>query len=101
MERIGYEAKGEFGITGRRFFIKGGDKRTHHVHVFEKGDKEIARHLAFRDYMLAHPKEAQQYSQLKQTLAQKHLLDIQQYIEGKNDYLQKIDEKAKNWLNLQ
>jgi len=100
MKQIGYEAKGEFGIKNRRFFIKGGDQRTHHVHVFEKGDKEIARHLAFRDYMLAHPKEAQQYSELKQLLAKQHPFDIQKYIEGKHDYIQTIDEKAKKWRAL-
>ncbi|WP_268877097.1 GrpB family protein [Niallia nealsonii] len=83
------------------FFRKRGDKRTHHIHVLEKGNKEIARHLAFRDYLIAHPKEAQQYSPLRQTLAQKHLLDIPKYIAGKKDYIQEIDEKAKNWLNLQ
>ena len=33
-EALGYECKGEYGILGRRFFMKGGDLRTHHVHIF-------------------------------------------------------------------
>ena len=30
-EEIGYEAMGEFGIAGRRYFRKGGDERTHQL----------------------------------------------------------------------
>ncbi|ATI53544.1 GrpB family protein [Bacillus cereus group sp. TH43LC] len=100
MEQIGYEYKGEFGIVGRRFFIKGGDNRSHHVHIFETGNEEIIRHLAFRDYMIAHPEEAQQYSNLKQTLAKKFPINIEKYIEGKNDYIKEIDNRAKNWMKL-
>ncbi|GAA3347787.1 hypothetical protein GCM10017717_22800 [Deinococcus persicinus] len=34
MQKIGYVAKGENGITQRRYFQKGGDNRTHHVHFY-------------------------------------------------------------------
>ncbi|WP_349632618.1 GrpB family protein [Peribacillus simplex] len=37
MEEIGYDARWENGIAGRRFFRKGGDERTHHIHMFQKG----------------------------------------------------------------
>ena len=34
MVRQGHRPQGEFGIPGRRFFIKGDDAtRTHHIHV--------------------------------------------------------------------
>lgn len=33
-EALGYECMGEFGIPGRRYFRKGGEKRTHQIHVF-------------------------------------------------------------------
>ena len=56
MIAIGYEPKGENGIAGRRYFQKGGDHRTHHVHMYAWGHSEIKRHLAFRDYLRAHPK---------------------------------------------
>ncbi|WP_144564882.1 GrpB family protein [Neobacillus bataviensis] len=51
MQEIGYEPKGENGIFGRRYFQKGGDHRTHHVHINQIGSYEIKRHLAFRDYL--------------------------------------------------
>lgn len=94
MEQLGYEARGENGIPKRRFFSKGGNNRTHHVHIFEEGNPEIARHIAFRDYMIAHPEEAQIYSQLKKSLAKQYPYNIEQYIEGKDSYIKSIDEKA-------
>ncbi len=32
MTDIGYSDRGEQGIVGRRYFTKGGNSRTHHVH---------------------------------------------------------------------
>lgn len=97
MEKLGYEALGENGIPKRRFFIKGGDNRTHHVHIFEHGNEEIIRHLTFRDYMIAYPEEAMKYSQLKEYLAEKFPNNIEKYIEGKNNYIKEIDNKAEKW----
>ena len=31
---IGYEYLGDFGITGRRYLRKGGDERTHQIHIY-------------------------------------------------------------------
>jgi GrpB-like predicted nucleotidyltransferase (UPF0157 family) len=52
LEGLGYEAKGEFGIPGRRYFRKNDaqGRRTHHVHAFPRGSAHVERHLAFRDY---------------------------------------------------
>ncbi|MDQ7862220.1 GrpB family protein [Peribacillus frigoritolerans] len=76
------------------FFRKGGDERTHHIHMFQKGHEEIARHLAFRDYLRAHPDEAQEYSRLKLRLAAEFPIDINGYVNGKNDFIKKVDEKS-------
>ncbi|MGE7879261.1 GrpB family protein [Peribacillus muralis] len=98
MERVGYKARGENGIAGRRFFSKGGDERSHHVHMFQTGHEDIARHLAFRDYMLAHPHEAERYSQLKLRLAAEFPIDMEEYVNGKNEFIKVIDERAKRWV---
>ncbi|MGN1386985.1 MAG: GrpB family protein [Bacillus sp. (in: firmicutes)] len=97
MKQLNYEALGENGIPNRRFFMKGGDNRTHHVHIFEKGDAEIERHLAFRDYMMAHPEEAQEYSRLKQELAKRFPENMDEYIAGKDSFIKFIDRKAAEW----
>lgn len=106
LEALGYEARGEFGISGRRFFRKGNEAgvRTHHIHTFEVNSAQIERHLAFRDYMIFHPEDAQQYSELKQELANKYSDNIQGYMDGKAGFIKDIDLKAAKWrlseLNL-
>ena len=97
MSAIGYEAKGENGIAGRRYFQKGGDERTHHVHIFEKGSLEIERHLAFRDYLRVHPEMAKRYGDLKEKLAQRFPYDIDSYIEGKEQLASQIAREAVVW----
>ena len=95
MIKRGYQPKGELGIPKRRFFIKGDDaNRTHHIHVFQTGNPEIERHLDFRDYMIAHPKEAQAYSRLKGELARRFPEDIEGYMAGKDGFIKEIERKA-------
>lgn len=99
MEALGYQAMGEFGIPGRRFFRKGNEAgiRTHHLHGFEVNSAQIERHLAFRNYMISHPEEAQQYSELKRELANKYHDNIQAYMDGKDGFIKEIDLKAAKW----
>lgn len=96
---LGYMPKGENGILGRRFFIHGTEeKRSYHLHVYGAGNPEIMRHLAFRDYMMAHCEEAEAYATLKQELAERFTYDADQYVEGKTEFVRGIDEKAKKWI---
>lgn len=95
---LGYIVKGENGISRRRYFIHGTEeKRSYHLHVFEKGNPEIVRHLAFRDYMMARCEEAEAYATLKKELAEKYTYDGELYTEGKNEFVRNVDEKAKEW----
>ena len=53
-EAMGYECMGEFGIPGRRYFRKGGEERTYHVHIFdEQHEEDIAP--SGRAGLSAHP----------------------------------------------
>lgn len=97
MEDIGYVAKGENGIPRRRYFQKGGDNRTHHVHVYELGNLEIERHLAFRDYLRMHPEAVKAYGDLKEELAKRFPFDITSYIKGKERLAIDIEQKAIEW----
>lgn len=97
MRDIGYESKGENGIPGRRYFQKGGDNRTHHVHVFQVGSPHIERHLAFRDYLRTHPNVAKEYGDLKRKLAQEFRCDIESYIQGKESLVKDIEQRALEW----
>ena len=96
MQSLGYEVMGEFGISGRHYFRKDDQKgiRTHHIHAFEVGSAEVARHLAFRDYMIAHPEDAQRYSELKRKLAEEHPQNPDGYIDGKDGFIKEMDRRA-------
>jgi GrpB-like predicted nucleotidyltransferase (UPF0157 family) len=99
MESLGYEVMGEYGIPGRRYFRKDTREgiRTHHIHAFEAGSAEAVRHLAFRDYMIAHPAEAQRYSELKRKLAKEHPENIDGYMDGKDGFIKEVDRRAARW----
>ncbi|MEO1070353.1 MAG: GrpB family protein [Cyanobacteria bacterium J06638_6] len=102
MEVLGYEVMGEYGISERRYFRKDtaqGD-RTHHVHTYQAGSFEIERHLAFRDFMMAHPDCAQQYSDLKRALAIRYPHDIDGYMDGKDEFVRTMEQRALRWRGL-
>ena len=94
MEDLGYKPKGEFGIVGRRFFQKGDDMRTHHIHAFITGDQNIARHLAFRDYLRANQVIANEYAELKRSIAQNCNNDSQKYCDDKDSFVKKHENLA-------
>lgn len=97
-ENLGYEVMGEFGIKGRRYFRKGGDNRTHHIHAFQYDHiQEIERHLSFRDYLRQNPEICKEYGELKSRLADEYPTDIDSYIDGKNDFVKKIEKEALQW----
>lgn len=101
MSQMGYHPKGENGIEGRRFFYKGSDLvHTSHLHVFQTGSAEIKRHLNFRDFLIAHPEEARQYALLKIQLSKQYPKDIDAYQEGKNGFIQAIDQEAAIWAGI-
>lgn len=95
---IGYECMGEFGILGRRYFRKGGENRTHHIHLFQQENKrDIERHLAVRNYLRSHPQDAMQYGILKQQLAKQFSKDNEGYCNGKDAFVKQLEQKALYW----
>ena len=96
--RLGYECMGEFGIPGRRYFRKGGENRTHQIHVFAEADgRNVARHLAVRDYLRAHPQRAREYGALKAALAARYPEDIGAYCDGKDAFVRALERDALIW----
>ena len=84
MIKIGYKPLGEYGIKNRRFFHKGDDNRTHHIHIFKQKDQNIIRHLAFRDYLRHNKKKMKEYESLKIKLTKNYSDDIDMYCKKKN-----------------
>lgn len=98
MIAAGYTPRGEYGIAGRRYFNKDTNGiRSHHVHSYALGNPEIKWHLDFRDYLRAHPDEAQAYSRLKESLAAQYRHDSETYSDSKTDFVQRILALASSW----
>jgi GrpB-like predicted nucleotidyltransferase (UPF0157 family) len=100
IEALGYEAKGEFGIAGRRYFRKSRDERTHQIHAYQTGDPNILRHVAFRDYLKAHANVRKQYQELKIKVAADCQNDMGRYCDGKDQFVRIHEAKALEWLKL-
>jgi GrpB-like predicted nucleotidyltransferase (UPF0157 family)/ADP-ribose pyrophosphatase YjhB (NUDIX family) len=96
---LGYEALGEYGIPGRRYFRKDAPDgtRTHQLHAFAAGSPEIRRHLDFRDYLRAFPAEAAAYAALKQELAGRCGSDMEAYGDGKTEFICAVERRAAEW----
>jgi len=99
-EALGYEAMGEFGLPGRRYFRRDDPAglRTHQVHAYAPESAiEIARHLDFRDYLRDHPDAARAYAALKQALADECGGDMARYSDGKTGFIREMEQRAALW----
>jgi GrpB-like predicted nucleotidyltransferase (UPF0157 family) len=93
---LGYEALGEFGIPGRRYFRKDDARgvRTHQLHAFAAGSPHVRRHLDFRDHLRAVPEDAAAYAALKQELAIRHRGDTRAYTDAKSAFIGAVERRA-------
>jgi len=99
MRNLGYQPKGEFGIPGRRYFPKGSDERTHHIHAFAVGDPHVEPHLAFRDYLRTHPAAVAEYAAVKKAAAVAHETDPEGYVAFKHGLVERMVSEAVHWKN--
>lgn len=83
MEQLGYEARGEYGIPRRRYFVKG-DPRTHHVHIFEASNPEWRAMLHFRNALRGDSELATEYAAAKVRLAELHASNKSSYQAAKD-----------------
>ena len=89
---IGYRHKGDLGIPGREAFAYDGKDhlQRHHLYVCPRDSAELKRHLAFRDYLRAHPDAVREYSRIKEEGAALYPHDIDRYIEHKAPFIERI-----------
>ncbi|MBD2100884.1 GrpB family protein [Leptolyngbya sp. FACHB-261] len=103
LESLGYIHWHDDPNPERLFLVKGmppfGKERTHHIHIVEAYGKFWER-LLFRDYLRAHPEEAQCYAALKRGLAAHFQTDREGYTEAKNEYIQTIMKRARQEQNI-
>jgi len=97
--KLGYEQCGEFGIPGRRFCMlsDSAGRRLYNVHCFETGTLGLQRHLAFRDYLRAHPERAREYEAEKIRCQQLHPDDTRAYSLAKDPWIKAAERDALAW----
>ncbi|MCR4622508.1 MAG: GrpB family protein [Clostridiales bacterium] len=95
LNRIGYRHEGDLGIPGREAFGYEGKQHLmqHHLYVCAEASGELKRHLAFRDYLRAHPGAVSEYSRVKREAAALYPYDIDSYIAHKSPFIEKIYEE--------
>ncbi|MCG7342562.1 GrpB family protein [Sporosarcina sp. ACRSL] len=100
MRLFGYDVAGEWGIQGRRLFRKGGENRTHHIHVYQHDNLQIHRHLVLRDYLRNRPEEVERYTNFKEELAQRYD-DTAFYSKAKKPFVMELEKRALSWFENQ
>jgi GrpB-like predicted nucleotidyltransferase (UPF0157 family) len=97
VEMLGYAWWGEFGLPGRRYCTLSDPetgKRRIQLHCYAQGSSEIDRHLAFRDYLRAHPAIAQAYDREKERCRSRHPDNSYEYNDCKNDWIKAVERET-------
>ncbi|MGN7942405.1 GrpB family protein [Virgibacillus sp. 6R] len=78
LEKIGYDHQQNWSFKGREAFgrrdplVPWDGRKTnwieHHLYVCHKNSEELARHIAFRNYLRNNPDAVKEYVQLKRNL---------------------------------
>lgn len=95
LEQLGYTYMGENGIPARHFFVKWADgRRVAHIHMMQADHIEVNREMLFRDYLRQNAQDAQEYAELKKSLAAQYRDDRGSYTDGKASFVEAILVKA-------
>lgn len=98
MIEAGYESRGEYGIPGRRYFVRRPTRLPSvHVHCFARGHEAVAGHLLFRDFLRSDADAASEYGALKYALARRYADDRDAYQAGKAGLIEDLKERAVAW----
>jgi len=92
---LGYRWDLDPWSDGHEYFSRETDGgSSFHIHVCLSGSGWERRHLAFRDWLRAHPEDAAAYERLKRQLAERHPRDIYAYVDGKTAFIREIEARA-------
>ncbi len=103
LKAAGYAHEGDLGIAGRQVFTPISNSRAaslpvHHLYACESGAYELAKHLAYRDYLMANSDRA------KWLATQKIAVDAsakskEEYIDKKSGFYEIITHESMSWVD--
>ena len=93
LESVGYEHRGDLGVTGREAFHAPGPPRRN-VYVCAAGTANLRNHLAVRDVLRQRDDLRDAYADVKRALAADPGMDIETYLAGKSAVLQQVLEAS-------
>jgi GrpB-like predicted nucleotidyltransferase (UPF0157 family) len=91
---LGYVHRGNLGIPEREAFSAPVNGPAHHLYVCPPCSAEFRRHIAFRDYLRAHPRDAKIYGDLKIALAERFREDRSAYNTAKTEFVAELTSRA-------
>ncbi|MBF0207915.1 MAG: GrpB family protein [Oligoflexia bacterium] len=103
LRTIGYHYVPEYeaNLPDRRFYHRGPSEtcglpnRHFHLHIVEKESAFWITHMLFRDYLRNHSQIAQEYAALKKELATSSGGNINNYCNGKSEFIKNVIALAK------
>jgi GrpB-like predicted nucleotidyltransferase (UPF0157 family) len=100
VEALGYDWHGELGISGRRYCTLSDEAgiRIVQLHFFSADSPQVERHIAFRDYLRAHPDAAGAYEKEKRRARDLHPDDSHAYTDEKDAWVRATEVKALIWF---
>lgn len=94
LETLGYVYWNENPDKLHLRFFKGmppfGRKRSHHIHIVETNNSQVAQRILFRDILRNSSAIRQAYAKLKFDLARAHTTDREAYTDNKSDFIHKV-----------
>ena len=91
---LGYIHRGNLGVPEREAFFAPTSDPPHHLYICPPNSVEFLRHIAFRDYLRAHPEDAKIYGELKRALAQRFRDDRSGYNTAKSEFVEEFTSRA-------
>jgi GrpB-like predicted nucleotidyltransferase (UPF0157 family) len=94
LAHLGYIHRGNLSVPEREAFRAPAGDPPHHLYVCPPCSAEFRRHMAFRNYLRAHPKDAKMYGDLKIALAERFREDRPAYNAAKTKFVEKLTNRA-------
>jgi GrpB-like predicted nucleotidyltransferase (UPF0157 family) len=101
LQGLGYEFRPTFSTPDRFYFViylpdSEETTRRYHVHLTYPENNEWKEFIEFRDYLKAHPKEAQEYAEIKRKAATDAHHEGEKYRKLKDPVIKKIHSEIKS-----